>query len=205
MRLYPILDEEFCQKNSIDPIQLLEFWFSKPEYVRFVQYRAKNINEKDYGKKLGSFLKHFPKEKFIINDHWKVGEELGAYGIHLGKEDFLSFTEKERERFFASSLLKGTSSHSLEDLEIIKKYPWDYTGYGPIFPTTSKKTENKVIGIEGLRKAIKNTEITLVAIGGIDETNAIEIYNTTNVVIASISLFSSIDKFSKLIELIKKT
>ena len=50
----------------------------------------------------------------------------------------------------------------------------DYLGIGPVFATSTKKDAGKAIGIEGLRELAGQTNLPIVAIGGINSSNARE-------------------------------
>lgn len=50
----------------------------------------------------------------------------------------------------------------------------DYLGIGPVFATTTKKDAGKAIGLQELKALKKQTSLPVVAIGGINESNAKE-------------------------------
>ena len=111
---------------------------------------------------------------FFINDDIELALELNATGIHIGQDDK---EVSEVIKQIKGKLLLGLSINTLDqaikakDIEDI-----DYFGVGPIYETTSKSDAKKSVGLD-LIKSIRNQNISkpLVAIGGINEFNTINI------------------------------
>jgi thiamine-phosphate pyrophosphorylase len=100
---------------------------------------------------------------FVVNDDVEAAIALGADGVHLGQSD----TGAEAAR--AAGLLLGRSAVTLEQALDAAA---DYLGVGPVWETPSKHDADPAIGLEGLRKICEAVEIPVVAIGGIDASNA---------------------------------
>ncbi len=100
---------------------------------------------------------------FVVNDDVEAALELGADGIHLGREDHGA--EKAREH----GLLLGRSVVNIEEALAADA---DYLGAGPVWDTPSKTDADPAIGLGGLRRICAAVELPVVAIGGIDATNA---------------------------------
>lgn len=165
--IYPILDYDFCLKEKIDLFDFVESWKKFPELFSFFQFRAKSLNQTEY-KKFYLELKNKFSIAIIINDYLDIAISEKSFGIHLGKEDFISLSKTEKSKLHQTNfILKGTSSHSIEDLQSLDLNFWDYTGFGPMNPTNSKLTENKILNLEDLSLAIEKFNIKLVPIGGI--------------------------------------
>jgi thiamine-phosphate pyrophosphorylase len=61
----------------------------------------------------------------------------------------------------------GISTHSeAQTIEACKKEP-DYIGIGPVYKTPTKKIPDPVIGIEGMKNMLKESQVPAVCIGGI--------------------------------------
>jgi len=102
---------------------------------------------------------------FVVNDDVQAAIELGADGVHLGRND------DGAERAHEAGLLLGLSAQDLEEaLSAWQERP-DYIGAGPVWSTPTKQ-EATAIGIEGLRAICSAVGVPVVAIGGIDATNA---------------------------------
>jgi thiamine monophosphate synthase len=118
----------------------------------------------------------------------------------LGKEDFQSLEKKSKSAIKNSSIIKGISSHSIEDIQNLENF-WSYSGIGPLFHTNTKKSPYNPIGIFTLSEISEISPIPLVAIGGISLENINALTGIKNVIPASISLFSQIENFSKIVKI----
>jgi thiamine-phosphate pyrophosphorylase len=203
-KLYPILDFDFCQSQRIFLSSLIEYWKNFPDCISFFQLRAKSLSFTEYKNLYSELLQSFPDSKIIVNDFWELGLELNSFGIHIGKEDYLSMSNEEKKKLrSAEHILKGTSSHSIEDLQNLELEIWDYSGFGPIFPTSTKQTLNPVLGVEVLKKALLQTKIPLVPIGGISLENFISLFGFGKILPASISMLSNKKSLVKIVDFIR--
>jgi thiamine-phosphate pyrophosphorylase len=100
---------------------------------------------------------------FVVNDDVEAAIELGADGVHLGQRD------PGAEAARAAGLLVGRSASTLEQALAADA---DYLGVGPVWETPSKHDADPAIGLEGLRAICAAVDIPVVAIGGIDASNA---------------------------------
>jgi thiamine-phosphate pyrophosphorylase len=100
---------------------------------------------------------------FIVNDDVDAAIALGADGVHLGRQD--SGAEAAR----AAGLIVGRSASTLEQA---LEADADYLGVGPVWDTPSKRDAEPAIGLEGLRDICAAVGVPVVAIGGIDASNA---------------------------------
>jgi thiamine-phosphate pyrophosphorylase len=101
---------------------------------------------------------------FVVNDDVEAALMLGAEGVHLGRED--DGAERAKEQ----GLLLGLSASSVD--EAIAATLADYVGAGPVWATPSKADADPPIGLAGLRAICGAVAIPVVAIGGVDPTNA---------------------------------
>lgn len=185
-------------------LNLIELWEKYSDCISFFQLRAKSLSVQEYEKLYSQILREFPNSKIVINDFWKFGLELNAFGIHIGKEDYseLSVQEKEEIRM-DKNVLKGTSSHSIDDLKNLEEGLWNYTGLGPIFETTSKKTNHPVLGTEIIKDAISISKIQIVPIGGINLENFISLFGYGKILPASISMMTYEKSLVKIVDFIR--
>ena len=51
----------------------------------------------------------------FINDHWRLALAEGAYGVHLGQEDWAALDSAERDLLRASGMRLGLSTHTPEE------------------------------------------------------------------------------------------
>jgi len=100
---------------------------------------------------------------FVVNDDIDAALELGADGVHLGQFD--SGADRARAR----GLLLGRSAVTFDQAVAVDA---DYLGVGPIWPTPSKKDADPPLGIAELGRICSAVSIPVIAIGGIDSSNA---------------------------------
>jgi thiamine-phosphate pyrophosphorylase len=102
---------------------------------------------------------------FVVNDDVEAALMLGADGVHLGRED--EGAERAREH----GLLLGRSAASVDEAREAAGLA-DYIGAGPVWATPSKTDADPPIGVDGLREICAAVSLPVVAIGGVDATNA---------------------------------
>jgi thiamine-phosphate pyrophosphorylase len=100
----------------------------------------------------------------VVNDDVEAALMLGADGVHLGRTDDGAARAKEQ------GLLLGVSASSVDEVQAAGLA--DYVGAGPVWATPSKTDADPPIGLEGLRSMCEAASAPVVAIGGIDATNA---------------------------------
>ena len=103
---------------------------------------------------------------FVVNDDVEAAVRLGADGVHLGR------TDSGAERALAEGLLLGLSAASLEEAVAEESRGADYLGAGPVWETPTKPDADPAIGLEGLAAICGAVSIPVVAIGGVDASNA---------------------------------
>ncbi len=103
---------------------------------------------------------------FVVNDDVDAAIELGADGVHLGRND------DGAERALAAGLMLGTSAASVDEARAGEALGAAYIGAGPVWATPSKPDADPPIGLQGLREICNAVAIPVVAIGGIDAANA---------------------------------
>lgn len=117
---------------------------------------------------------------FIIDDHVELVKEIGADGVHVGKNDM---PIDEARRILGDEAIIGGTANTFEDVVTHWKNGASYIGCGPFRFTTTKEKLSPVLGLEGYRSIVakmKETGINLpiVAIGGITADDVPEIMQT---------------------------
>jgi thiamine-phosphate pyrophosphorylase len=106
------------------------------------------------------------KVSFVVNDDVEAALRLGADGVHLGVGD------EGAERALAEGLLLGLSAWDVGQALAAERAGAAYVGAGPVWATPSKPDAEPPIGLDGLAGIADAVELPVVAIGGIDATNA---------------------------------
>lgn len=103
---------------------------------------------------------------FVVDDDVRAALALGADGVHLGRSD------DGAEVAAASGLLLGLSASSVEEAREAEARGAGYIGAGPVWETPSKIDADPPIGLDGLREICAAVTVPVVAIGGVDGSNA---------------------------------
>ena len=143
--------------------------------IRFMQLREKSLSDKGIlaAAEEIKIVTAGTETKLIMNDRPDLGRIAEADGIHLGQDDMS--IEWGKKFFPEKDKVWGLSTHSPEQSRIARKKNPDYIGYGPVFPTPTKKIPDPAVGIDSLRNIVKESEVPVVAIGGLFPENLPEV------------------------------
>lgn len=160
--VYLLLDEQWSPKFSL--VQVIETAVSCG--VRIFQYRNKTDSMRDCYLKAKALRKaaSHGQATFLVNDRCDLALALDADGVHLGQDDLP--LELAREILGTQKII-GMSTHRPEEVELATAAGADYIGFGPIFPTTTKRDHEPVVGIQGLQRIRALTNLPIFAIGGL--------------------------------------
>jgi thiamine-phosphate pyrophosphorylase len=140
--------------------------------AKLIQLREKTLGAEDFcvEAKQALAIARTHGAQLLINDRVDVALAIGADGVHLGQDDLPVL---EARRLLGEQSIIGFSTHNAQQAKTALTLPIDYVAVGPIFPTTTKNKPDPTLGLGGLRKIRESTrDFSLVAIGGIDPTNA---------------------------------
>ena len=101
---------------------------------------------------------------FVVNDDVEAALLLGADGVHLGRDD--DGAERAKEH----GLLLGLSATGVSEAR--EATLADYVGAGPVWASPSKEDAAPPIGLDGLGEICRAVDAPVVAIGGVDASNA---------------------------------
>jgi thiamine-phosphate pyrophosphorylase len=102
---------------------------------------------------------------FVVNDDVEAALMLGADGVHLGRDDEGAEAAKDH------GLMLGLSAATTAEARAADGRA-DYIGAGPVWATPSKPDADPPIGLDGLRALCDAVSTQVVAIGGVDASNA---------------------------------
>ena len=145
----------------------------------------------------------------IIDDRVELVKELGADGVHLGKNDM---PISEARKVLGSAFIIGGTANTFEDVKAHYEASANYIGCGPFRFTTTKKNLSPVLGLEGYRHIVEqmeeaNIHLPIVAIGGItaEDIPAIMQTGVTGIALSGTILHAEkpIDEMKKIINITK--
>lgn len=107
--------------------------------------------------------------KFLLDDHVELVRQLGADGVHLGKNDM---PVDEARKILGPGIIIGGTANTIEDIIRLHKQGADYIGCGPFRFTTTKKNLSPILGLDGYKSIVLKMkelgiDLPIVAIGGI--------------------------------------
>ena len=185
--LYLVIGHEFTNGRSIfDVLQA-----AAEGGVRTVQLREKNLSRKELTLLAEKFRKKCDElgVLMIMNDYVDIALACGADGVHLGQDDMTL----EAARRIAPDLILGRSTHSVEQALEAQKQGADYVNLGPIFPTMTKSTQVKPLGLEIIRQAGPLLSIPFTVMGGVKEHNMQELYDAGARIMAMVTELTQAD------------
>lgn len=172
MLLYAVTDRAWTGKKSL--YEQVEAALKGG--VTCVQLREKELDEKSFLEEaieLAALCKRY-QVPFFVNDNVEIAIKCGADGVHIGQEDR---NAQEVRKQVGKEMIIGVSVHSAaEALEAVKNGA-DYLGVGAMF-STSTKADAEVLPKGVLREICQAAELPVVAIGGINKSNLMELCNT---------------------------
>jgi thiamine-phosphate pyrophosphorylase len=106
---------------------------------------------------------------FVVNDRADIARLAGAGGLHVGQTDL---TPADARLVVGAGMPIGRSTHTEAQVRVALGEPVDYLAIGPVFGTTSKDRPDPIVGLDGVRMAVRlasagRSPRPVVAIGGI--------------------------------------
>lgn len=169
MRLYAVTDQTWS--NNITLKEQVELAIQGG--VTFVQLREKKKSKEEIIQIAREIKQITDKYQipFVINDNVEVALEVGADGVHVGQEDMKAV---EARRILGDKKIIGVSVHTVEEAVEAQKMGANYIGVGAVFPTSTKKNAVKMSN-KTLQDICQAVDIPVVAIGGIQTENIMEL------------------------------
>tara|TARA_B100000809_G_scaffold266412_1_gene329020 strand:- start:1050 stop:1730 length:681 start_codon:yes stop_codon:yes gene_type:complete len=157
--------------------------------VKWIQLRVKEASLPDYIKtaKEARIICDLYDVQLIINDNVEVAILCNADGVHLGKNDM---SPLEARKVLGKDTIIGGTANTVEDIKNLINYGVDYIGLGPFKYTTTKNNLSPTLGLDGYYTIseqvfkllkdgqLKNNIPPIVAIGGIDLENIVDLMKT---------------------------
>jgi thiamine-phosphate pyrophosphorylase len=142
--------------------------------VTCVQLREKHLNSRDFlAQAIALKAMLTPLDiALVINDRIDIALACGAQGVHLGQSDM---PVEAARRLLPPEVFIGWSVETMSDVARAANLPVDYLGVSPIFATPTKTDTAAPWGLNGLSQVRTQSDLPLVAIGGIQLGNAREV------------------------------
>ena len=188
MRLYAVTDRAWVGKQSLAE----QVAAALRGGVTCVQLREKELDEEQFLRAAEEIFTLCTRYRmpFFSNDNVALALRCHADGVHVGQDDM---DVAEVRRLVGQEMMIGVSVHTVEEARTAAEGGADYLGVGAMF-ATSTKTDASLVTKETLRAICDAVSIPVVAIGGINKSNLLELAGTGVDGVALVSaIFSAAD------------
>jgi hydroxymethylpyrimidine kinase / phosphomethylpyrimidine kinase / thiamine-phosphate diphosphorylase len=161
--LYAIVDTVPRLRKVLDAgIGLVQLRIKQPHDADAAWFDALRASLRE-----GVAAAHGAGATLVVNDHWRMGAELGASAVHLGQEDLGRMTAAGFAELAATGMALGVSSHAMWELCRARTLRPAYIACGPVWPTTTKDMPWRPQGLDNLAWWCAHAGRPVAAIGGI--------------------------------------
>lgn len=139
----------------------------------FLQIREKDLDvnafEMEAAKLKDLCARH--KVPYVVNDSVEIALAIDADGVHVGQSDIKG---RDIRSLIGPDKIMGISAGTVEEAIAAEKAGADYIGVGAVFGTSTKKNARNLT-VEKLQQISSAVSIPVVAIGGINSKNLMEL------------------------------
>ena len=139
----------------------------------FLQIREKDLDANSFEEeaaKLKALCARY-KVPYVVNDSVEIALAIDADGVHVGQSDIKG---RDIRSLIGPERILGISAGTVEEAIAAETAGADYIGVGAVFGTSTKKNARNLT-VEKLREISSVVSIPVVAIGGINAKNLIEL------------------------------
>jgi thiamine-phosphate pyrophosphorylase len=167
-RIYPILDASFVPANGRAEF-LRDLGAALADAgVTLLEYRNKTGSDDQVLADAAALREAMPEEqvRLILDDRAELVARAYFDGVHVDAGDV---SVREARRMVGPERIVGTFAGNDALIPGILDEPATYFAIGPVFTTTTKQTDKRPIGVEGVRKlrAEAGDDVILTAAAGI--------------------------------------
>jgi thiamine-phosphate pyrophosphorylase len=194
-RIYPILDSSFLPASGRKQF-LSDLGASLADAgVTLLEYRHKTGADAELTADAEALRLAMPEEqvRLILDDRADLVCGVGFDGVHVDAGDV---SVREARRIVGPGRMVGTFAGSDKLLPGILDEPANYFAIGPVFATTTKETDKRPIGVEGVRRlrAEAGDDVVLTAAAGITLETAQAVLDAgANAVAVAAAIFGTAD------------
>lgn len=108
---------------------------------------------------------------YVVNDSVEIALAIDADGVHVGQSDIRG---RDIRKLMGPDKILGISAGTVEEAVAAERAGADYIGVGAVFGTSTKK-DARNLTVEKLKEITNAVSIPVVAIGGINARNLMEL------------------------------
>ncbi len=165
--------------------------------VSIIQIREKQLSAKNLSLLTRSAVTaaRGTKTKILVNERFDIALSCNADGVHLPSD---AMSVAVVRRFVPDHFLIGVSTHSESEVSTAFIGGADFAVFGPVFETPTKTGP---VGLEKLNEIChKFKEFTILALGGIDESNIDQVLDSEAAGCAAIRYLNNAEALSSIAE-----
>ena len=169
LKLYAVTDRSWTGKQTL--YEQVEAALKGG--ITLLQLREKDMPEEEFIKEAIEIKKLTDAYEvpLIINDNVNVCIQSGAAGVHVGQSDMQAMDVR---RILGEDKIIGVTAKTVPQAQAALDGGADYIGCGAVFGSATKTDTNR-ISLEQLDLVCHATGLPVVAIGGINEKNIMEL------------------------------
>ena len=168
LRLYAVTDSRLRGRTLLDTVDA-----ALEGGATFVQLREKELSPAALLEEARALAKlcHARHVPFVVDDNVEVALAAGADGVHVGQSDMAA---RRARALLGPDKILGVSAHNAAEALAAQADGADYLGCGAAFVTGTKLDAHPVTA-ETMRAVTAAVSIPVVAIGGIEESNILQL------------------------------
>ena len=170
MLLYAVTDQSWLKEGQT-LLSVCEDVLSNG--ATFLQIREKDLDADSFeaeAARLKALCAQY-KVPYVVNDSVEIAMAIDADGVHVGQSDIKG---RDIRSMIGKDKILGISAGTIEEAIAAEKAGADYIGVGAVFATGTKKNARN-LSVEALKKIVSAVSIPVVAIGGINSKNLMEL------------------------------
>ena len=170
MLLYAVTDQSWLKEGQT-LLSVCEDVLSNG--ATFLQIREKDLDADSFeaeAARLKALCAQY-KVPYVVNDSVEIAMAIDADGVHVGQSDIKG---RDIRSMIGEDKILGISAGTIEEAIAAEKAGADYIGVGAVFATGTKKNARN-LSVEALKKIVSAVSIPVVAIGGINSKNLMEL------------------------------
>lgn len=139
----------------------------------FLQIREKDLDESAFEQEAQQLKALCAKHRvpYVVNDSVEIALHINADGVHVGQSDIKG---RDIRAIIGPDKIFGISAGTVEEAVAAERAGADYIGVGAVFNTSTKKNA-RTLSAQQLRQISASVSIPVVAIGGINAGNLMEL------------------------------
>lgn len=158
----------------------------------FLQIREKDLDIHSFASEAAKLKDLCARHKvpYVVNDSVEIALAIDADGVHVGQSDIKG---RDIRGLIGPDKILGISAGTVDEAIAAENAGADYIGVGAVFGTSTKKNARNLT-VEKLREIRSAVSIPVVAIGGINGKNLMELSGSSVDGVAVVSaIFAAAD------------